>query len=597
MKNKIYIILISIFALWSCNDYEEVPVEYYTLPYVFSPTDSIGTDAKRYLNNVYSILTKDNGGSGYNKLGGGTDTDFLDAASDDAISSSLTESPAYKLQTAGYSASIRISGEMGWGNWYKGIRWANTFINNIDVVPFREKYSNHVGIGMPLNRVLKAEARFLRAFYYFELVKRYGGVPLMGNIPYELGEDIELPRGTFEDCIEYIVSEIDAVKDSLRSAPIPNVATYGHAPTVGSALALKARVLLYAASPLFNGNSIEEDNPYIGYTDISADKVADRWKKAADAADYLMKEWGPDGRNVYALVDDFRRAFLDYNNSETLFHTQNNPNFDVERANGPVGFTQNAAGNGCTSPTQNLVDAFPMLDGKPRGESKYAYDMRTMYDNRDPRLKYTVIHNGSRWLSTTIQTYTGGRHNPSGVSMQKTKTTYYLRKFMGLFEDQNVYSNIYRNWISFRYAEVLLNYAEAKNEHDLATGKATVDASVLDAIRALRKRAGIEEGGGTYGIENNTTCEDMREIIRNERRIELAFEEHRFYDIRRWRIAEDIFKEPLKGLMLIMRAGNIEPPVVIDVQKAKFEKHQYLYPLPYGEVNKNVNMEQNPGWK
>ncbi|GAB6009582.1 RagB/SusD family nutrient uptake outer membrane protein [Dysgonomonas reticulitermitis] len=588
IKSKLYIVLAGLLlTLWSCQDYEDVPVEKITIEYVFSPTDSLGVNAKKYLNNVYSVLRY-----GHNYIDG----DYLDAASDDAITSSLSENQIYQLQIGRYSPFVRL-GDMGWAAYYRGIRRANTFINNIDVVPFMQTYNNHVGTNIPLNRALKAEARFLKAFYYFELIKRYGGVPLVGDVPYELGEPMELPRNTFDECVEYIVSELDNIKDSLRSVPIANVGSEGHVVTAGAAMALKTRVLLYAASPLFNESPIENGNAYVGYEKYDAA----RWSRAAQAAEDFINDWGPEGRyGGYGLMDNFKEVFLNYygsNSNEVIFHTQGAlDRKDVETNNGPVGFSSNAKGNGETSPTQNLVDAFPMKDGKPIGQSaKYTYSEQSMYDNRDPRLDYTILHNGSQWLSTTVYTYIGGRNNPTGSTDATTKTSYYMRKFMGNYEDKTEYTSILRNWVLFRYAEILLNYAEAKNEYDLASSKATADAKVISYIREIRKRGGIEGDDGTYGIADNTTCLEMRTLIRNERRIEMAFEEQRFYDIRRWKIAEEIFSQPLKGLALVMKTGNIQIEH-IDVLDAKFDPKRYLYPISYDEVNKNNNMVQNPGW-
>jgi hypothetical protein len=602
MKNKIYIILIIVFAFCSCNDYEEVPVEKHTKEYVFSPTDSLGNDAKRYLLSVYKKLEKL---KGHNRVGG----DYLDAATDDAVSASTSVSDVQRLQVGQYTPSQRITSDMMWGDFYEGIRRANTFINNVDVVPFMERVNNHVETGIPLNRTLKAEARFLKALYYFELVKRYGGIPLVGDTPWELGEDMVLPRNTFDECITYIVDELNAVKDSLRSADNlteENLRTYGHVPTAGAAMALKAKVLLYAASPLFNGNTIETNNALVGYTDYKAD----RWEKAAQAADEFITMWGPSGRSAYDLMDDFRDAFLGYypNNREIIFHVQmGNGNKDVESTNGPIGFSGNSIGRGATSPSHNLVAAFPMKDGKPMEESVYyTPDPQKMYENRDPRFYYTVLYNGAKWLLQSLETFENGKSNPRSTTMQKTKTGYYMRKFMGKFEEASEYSGSTRNWPILRYAEMLLDYAEAQNEFDLASGRTTVNVKVMQAIRDLRKRAGVEEGAATqYGIDNSITCTEMRDLIRNERRIEMAFEEHRYWDIRRWRIAEEIFKvpaageiSPVTGVVILKRAGQLEPPREISVVNLteNFMPYRNLYPLPYTEVIKNNNMVQNPGW-
>ncbi|WP_319591017.1 RagB/SusD family nutrient uptake outer membrane protein [uncultured Draconibacterium sp.] len=574
MKIKKYILMLGVgLALLntSCtDDYESVPLEQFTLDFVFSETDSLGVQAHQYLNSVYSQMQ-----NGHNRVGG----DYLDAATDDAISSSLTENDVYKLATGQYTSASQIGSDMRWNQYYEGIRTATTFITNIDKVPLMDTFND----GQPLNRAWKSEARFIRALHYFELIKRYGGVPVLGDHVYQLGEDIELPRNTFEECVEYIVSELDAIKDSLRTAPIADLSTKGHVVTREAALALKARVLLYAASPLFNGGNINATNPLTGYTDYSAD----RWKLAADAAKSFI-----DNNSYFQLLPEFDKVFIEDANREIIFFRQGGNGRSIETTNGPVGFSSQNLGNGRTSPSQNLVDAFPMLDGRSiiDTSSAYRYDPSAMYQNRDPRLKKTVLHNGASWLNTSLETFDGGVNNPDGAT-QKTKTSYYLRKFMGPFENEANYYDVRHNWISFRYAEVLLNFAEAQNEYAGATDE------VYQVIKDLRARAGIESGNdGMYGLTPGMSTEEMRAIIQNERRIELAFEEHRYWDIRRWKIAEEVFNEPVEGLVII-KSGGAMIPNFVDVLSTTFQERQYLYPIPYSEVIKNQNMVQNPGWE
>lgn len=304
MKIKKYILMLGVgLALLntSCtDDYESVPLEQFTLDFVFSETDSLGVQAHQYLNSVYSQMQ-----NGHNRVGG----DYLDAATDDAISSSLTENDVYKLATGQYTSASQIGSDMRWNQYYEGIRTATTFITNIDKVPLMDTFND----GQPLNRAWKSEARFIRALHYFELIKRYGGVPVLGDHVYQLGEDIELPRNTFEECVEYIVSELDAIKDSLRTAPIADLSTKGHVVTREAALALKARVLLYAASPLFNGGNINATNPLTGYTDYSAD----RWKLAADAAKSFI-----DNNSYFQLLPEFDKVFIEDANREIIFFRQ-----------------------------------------------------------------------------------------------------------------------------------------------------------------------------------------------------------------------------------------------------------------------------------
>ena len=571
-----------LFMASACNDgYEKEPVEHFTLDYLFSRADSAGIQARYFLNNIYYEHLP----SGYNRING----DFLDAASDDAISINNNEPEIYKLFMGRYSAVSRLT-DMEWGGYYQGIRKANILINNIDVVPFNLTYINALGETKPLNYTMKAEARFLRAHFYFELVKRYGGVPLIGDNVYVLGDDVQLPRNTFARCIDYIVRELDEIKDDLRSLPMADATEFAHAPTKEACLAMKARVLLYAASPLFNEKPLEAGNELIGYPSYDSG----RWNLAAQAAKDLIDQYGPKGKGTLNLAQDYRNIFVDFyggNNPELIFFRPVGKNKSIETANGPLGFSGNSLGNGNTNPTQNLVESFLMKDG-----TKYvSTSVDDPFKNRDPRLDFTILHHGSRWLNTTLDTQVGGTHNPSGA--QYSRTCYYMAKFMKDYQTSSNYEDNIHLWVMYRYGEVLLNYAEALNEVALAGG--TIDnKEVLNSLIQLRKRAGIEPGNENYyGLPapQNYDAAEMREIIRNERRIEMAFEEQRYWDIRRWRIAEDIFKEPLKGLN-IQVVGNKTIYNEVNVLSAEFDTKRYFYPIPYSEVIKNGNMIQNPNW-
>jgi len=569
---NIFILILSVSVIFTAcqQDYETMPVEQFTIDFVFSTTDSLGVKAHEYLNAVYSYLDE-----GYNRVNG----DYLDAATDDAVTSSLSQTDVYKLSIGNYTPVSLISSEMRWSKYYKGIRTANTFIENIDVVPLMETFNDSI----PMNVAWKSEARYLRAYYYFELIKRYGAVPLVGEIPLEIGGDLELPRNTFEECVDYIISELDAIRDSLRTTPLSNVSSYGHVITRETAMALKSRVLLYAASPLFNGNTLEDGNELVGYASYDAE----RWKDAADAAKYFL-----DTYSYFVLDTSHISLFVTEGDKEVIFFRQGGSGTGVESTNGPVGFTDSNLGNGRTSPSQNLVECFPMIDGKAITDntSDYTYDELSPYKDRDPRLDWTILHNGSNWLNTELETYQGGRSNPSGAT-QKTKTSYYMRKFMGDFAYVDAYSSVEHNWVVFRLAEIMLNFAEAQNEYS------GPDDDVYQVLKDLRARAGIEEGtDGMYGLKQNMTREEMREAVRLERRIELAFEEHRYWDIRRWRIAEEVMNEPIRGLIII-KSGIFMIPNEIEVLTPSFKEKHYLYPIPYSEVIKNSNMIQNPGWE
>lgn len=566
----------------SCIDsYEGTPVNMFTEDYLFSRTDSNGVVARQFLNRIYWYMR-----NGHNGVNG----DYLDAASDDALSVNSGDPDVYKLAVGRYSASSTIPSDMIWTDPYGLIRRVNILLNGIDVVPFNTTYIDALGNARPLNVSMKAEARFLRAYFYFELMKRYGGIPIIGDKVYDLNENIELPRSTFEQTVKYIVSELDAIKDDLRSLPLPDAAANAHVVTTQAAQALKIRVLLYAASPLFNEKPVESGNELVGYATYDRE----RWKTAADAARSFMNAYGTDGGPL-GLDPNFKDVFTNwYDNTihkEMIFFRENDSNTSIETANGPLGLSGAKQGNGRTNPTQNLVDAFLMKDGYFINEegSAYEYDPQHPYDNRDPRLEYTIIHNGTNWLNNTMQTWQGGANNPLGSSY--SLTSYYMRKFMGNFESGSEYQATLHNWVMFRYAEILLNFAEAENEY-----LSSPSQDVYDAIIALRKRAGIEAGNDNlYGLRDDMSQADMRKVIQNERRIELAFEEHRYWDIRRWRLAEMIYAQPVKGMFITTSlTGTTYIPQ--DVLTVDWDNKRYLYPIPYSEVIKNKNMVQNPNW-
>ena len=556
----------------SCNrTLETEPLERVTDEYLWDSQDSLGYYARNFLSNIYLMLP--GGANRIGGLGGGTG-DVLATASDDAIASQ-GGSVADQMTVGGYSPLFNPDDV--WIECYEGIRKATIFLNNFPVVPLRSPAEKRAWLG---------EARFIRAFLYFELVKRYGGVPLMGDEVRDKNDDLEIPRNSFAECIQYIVNECDAAVDNVRTDPVDRV-NEGRI-TRGGVLALKAKVLLYAASPLYNGGNIggsAEEKRLTGYESYDPE----RWKLAADAARAVID------LNAFELQANFLDIFLQeqndpdgLNNTEVILARLNGRSDNIEKTNAPVGYPSGSLGGaGRTSPTQELVDAFPMQNGLPITDPASGYDPSNPYKDRDPRLSYSVFHNGSLWLSRLVETFNGGADRPGGTA-QQTRTGYYMRKFMGKNENKNLpYATELHHFILFRYAEVLLNYAEALNEYQGPV------PDVYSAIEAIRERAGLVP----FQLPADLQQEEMRELIRNERRIELAFEEHRFRDIRRWKIAEDVYG-PQHGMRLTMnRATGVVTYQREEVRNAEFDAPKmYFYPIPYNEMVKNDNMVQNPGW-
>lgn len=526
----------------SCSkSIETEPLERIGEDLVFDQIDKNADYAKQFLNGTYLQLP-----DGYNRVLG----NFLDVGTDDAVSSengSIVE---------GFRTGL-VSGQNvpdnTWARNYTGIRRANMFLSKIDLVPATPE----------LKIQWKAEARFLRAYFYFELVKRWAGVPLVGDKIFGLNDNVNLKRNTVDECYDYILSEIEAIKDLLLPETVTDQ-NIGRA-NKGAALALKSRILLYRASPLLNPNADPQ-----------------KWTAAANAAKEVME------LGSYGLGTDFIALFNAVKNKEIIFMKEQAQNQSVELNNGPIGYT---LGNGTTSPTQNLVDAFPMKNGKMPQESGSGYDAADPYKNRDPRFGATIMFNTTQWLDRPVETFNGGLDRPGG-SRTQTKTGYYLRKFMGKFENSGTYSNLNHHVILFRYAEILLNYAEALNEVNGPVNE------VLDAIKAIRKRAGITAGtDDRYGIAIGITKDQMRKLIINERRIEMAFEEQRFWDIRRWKIAEQVLNNPLKGMNIVKNADGTFSYTILDIAPAVFDASKnYLFPIPYSEIQTNPNMTQNPGY-
>lgn len=548
-KNHLLLILAVAGALHtSCKrTLEAEPMDQLTEDLVFDKIDVNADNAKAFLYGTYGLLPAYG-----NRLG----TSVLDAATDDAMASADGDRSGDFRR--GWISPFNVQ-DNAWNTNYKGIRMANMFLSKIDNVPTTGE----------LKKEWKAEARFLRAFFYFELMKRWGGVPLVGDAVFSFADNISLPRNTLEETKTYIVSELDAIKNDLVPASL-NDADVGRA-NKGAALALKARVLLYWASPLYNPSGNTQ-----------------RWADAANAANDVT------ALGVYGLPADYLSVFITGKTNEMIFAKMLSPNQSVEQANGPVGYLNAAAGKGQTSPSQNLVDAFLTLDGKPITDAASGYDPAEPYKNRDPRLDATVLYNGKKWLNRPVETFEGGLDKPGGILTQ-TKTGYYMRKLMGKFESTSAYANVTRHWVLFRYAEMLLSIAEARNEESGPVQE------VYDNLILVRKRAGIKAGAdGLYGLPGLATATkaELRAIIQNERRIEMAFEEQRFWDIRRWKIAETVMNQPLRGMRIEKQTDGSFTYTSFNASTSLFDAaRMYWYPVPFNEMQTNSRMVQNPGWE
>lgn len=582
-------------AVSACNTFESEPLEWNQEAHVVNPKDSTALYMKQLHQAIYLSLPT---------LHKRFSDSYLDTATDDGVptrdkggSNSLEN---YRNGNLSPENIANLDGN-AWKNFYIGIRRANLFLEKIEGYPFSSQLSEQD------IKTMKAEARLLRAYYYFELVKRWGGVPLLGDKVFNYDEDWNIARSSLAECANYILDEISeenessCYKDLFDAMSVPSstqTALVGRV-NKGVAKALISRLKLYLASDLYREKMIEEGVP--------SNKLV-TWREAADAAKAVMNlgvydlhytaEKGEEDKTdptpgILALFGD-NNAFP---NKETIMLKEATGSTSLESDNSPCGYQKNKC-KGLTSPSQNLVNAFLMLDGKRIDDptSKYTYNDQDPYVNRDPRLTYTVFYNGATWLKRAVETYNGGLDRSSIPNLITTQTGYYLRKFLGLNEtkaDNSGFNGAYHHYQIIRYAEILLNYAEALNEADMDANKADIE----DCIIKLRKRAGIEAGDDSrYGLPATYTQGEMREIIRNERRIELAFEEHRFWDIRRWKIAEDVMNEPVEGVEISKQADGTFKYDYVNVRTSTFDERMYWYPIPRGEMNGNTKLTQNPGW-
>lgn len=557
-------------------------------------SDAVWADAgltEAYLNEVYS-------GVGY-----GFGDPMIAGAADEAKNTHGHGDAPYRLSNmtpTDLGVFYRNQEQMRkfqWDDSYARIRDLNTLIQNVEA-----------GDALPadVKQTMLGEAYFLRAFYYSNLMRLHGGVPIVEQV-FELGADLseyQLPRNTFEETVNFIIADLDRAAGMLTLE-----GRRLGAATRGAALAMKCRVLTHAASDLFAVNP--SGMPETGYT--GGDQQA-RWQAAENACKEVMD------LGVYSLgpqVDSegYHQLFTKGNPSETIWARYFNPDGGENHNHGlwvsPNGYNSWSG----DTPIQEHVDAYEMADG-----SEFSWDnpeqAAAPYENRDPRFYANVLYNGAEWrprppgpdeidpvgiiqtgwyevpgesaLRPGIDTREGPIQNWNG-----TKTGYNLKKFVDkdLLPDREQQFN---PWPFLRYAEVLLNYAEAAAElgHN---------QQAADAVNEIRARVGMPPIPPDGGGDGRT----LMDRIRNERFIELAFEEFRFFDVRRWMIAPDVYQNA-HGIRVVGRLDPNGVPVggntyrfeyeVIQVDERQWNDRAYFLPIPQDEMDRNPNLVQNPGY-
>jgi hypothetical protein len=547
MKNTISYLLL-LFMLAGCNnflDYNEY--DFLEKEDIFSTFDR----TKSSLTNLYGIIP-----SGIYDVGGS----MRSSATDDAVE--VDRSRTIHIMNDGRWSPLRTVDE-NWSAMFGGIRSANLFLENLDPSMLDTYHYNDDYRNLLLEfGYFEAQARFLRAYYYYELVRRYGQVPLLGDKVLTLDEANNVKPNSFNEIVNYIVGECDAIMDGLPE-------NYDHLSgdqmgrvTKGGAMALKARVLLYAASPLHN-----------------PDNDIQKWIAAASAAwDIIQTGW-------YSLESDYSNVVNNSSSKELIFGRRRGADNSFESRNFPVGYVGSSPGN---CPTQNLVDSYLTMNGMPIGEDP-AYDPANPYENRDPRLLKTIIVNHSLWKGRNVEIWYGGL---DGMPKEyATETGYYLKKYVveSVNLDPSYTTTAKHLVVLFRYGEVLLNYAEAMNEaYGPSSGSGNLGMTAYEAVELIRARAGMP--GFSAGMDKD----GFRLELRNERRVELAFEDHRFWDIRRWKIGGQTTH--IKGMEINRNDDGTFDFNVKTVETRQWNEKMNMYPIPQKEIYINSNLLQNTGW-
>lgn len=585
-------------SLTSCDDVFEPAIENIT------DIDAMYSDptyAQGLMLNTYILLDQ----VAYNN---GPQSDL---ATDDAVTNQLS-SDFVKMGTGGWTSLQNPTSV--WHTAFNAIEYANIVLENYQKVPFSQnKVLNEL-----FQRLFKGDALGMRAIYHYYLLRNHAGMvngKMMG-IPLLLkykdaNADFNTPRNTFAECVDSIMSDLnnaieilpeeygdlDRIEDMPQEFRDKGVTLDLYKRAFGKhqkgkvnkkiLRAVRAQVALMAASPA-----------YAPYSNITMAQAAQYAAEAIDGRDLPA-----DGNVWYNNAGEIDNLTAGDNTPECIWQTNANESNDLERNNYPPSIN----GGGNVNPSQNLVDAFPALNGYPITDPRSNYNPNNPYADRDPRLAAYILYDGQQMGATgntiTTGTYADNVNDKlSGINYEtgrSTRTGYYLRKL--LRSDVNLSSNsttTKKHYVArIRLTEMYLDLAEALNEaydpmHEITVNGKTYSAYSI--IKAIRTRALIGESG--YLLECAGDKDKMRELIRNERRIELCFENHRFWDLRRWNVSADKLSQTIKGMKISKENSQLTYSIVDNVEKRIFADYQKFGPIPYSEVMKYKNLNQNDGW-
>ena len=489
-------------------------------------------------------------------------------------------------------------------NWYDPQKWNNASVSpdNTDDPRFSHRFTAIRKVTVMLDRVdevpditkeyanqLKAESKFIRALNYFEMFKRYGGVPIIDH-RLQLDENLKIPRSSVEDVVNFIVKDCD---EAIPDLPVNQLGALRGRATRGAALALKARTLLYAASDLFNTYK-----PYLDFGTNNklicyGNKDKERWKLAADAAKKVL-DWAKEA-NCYLITDqgldgNYKYSWQTYDNSEIIFAEKSSDamgkyTWPWSAISPPTVYPGNAGQSGVTV-TLNLVSKYEDRLGN-KVDWNGGNDLQAKMASLDYRFSQTVVGNLMRWNSEfpKLQLWQDSGNGP-GADVNTCYGGFWLHKLYPEEISESVWRKV-PNSTLYQLNEAYLNYAEALNEYNEGPTQ-----EAYDAINTIRKRSGQPD------LPTGLGYLEFRAKVRNERAIELAFDGHRFYDIRRWMIAEEegVMQGGMLGIKIYQIPESTEyryEPYVFETRS--FSRRMYLHPFGTGEINKGY-LIQNPGY-
>jgi len=529
---------------------------------------------------------------------------FSDMATDDAVSNNETN-PYFTVATGQWAADNNPLNQ--WTNSKAAIQYLNLMLEAADSVSYT--IDNPLIDQMFADRI-KGEAYGLRALFMYYLLQAHGGYAdgeLLGvqilTRSQNLTSDFNVPRNTFEQCMQQLYADVERALELLPE-DFENVSNVSMMPqryiTMGASVNDFNRVFGEDARQLLSGRiarAVRAQAALMAASPAFSNANSTTWADAANYAAEVVDLRGgisgiaPNGVTWYSNVAEINSIGGGVNPGEILWRTSiGTPSSDLEAAH----FPPSQFGNGLLNPTQNLVDAFPSLNGYPITHPSSDYNPADPYAGRDPRLRHFIIFNGNtagpnnQVINTTADGPTLDALNRVEVS---TRTGYYMRKLLRQDVNRNPVSISGQLHVNprIRYTEIYLIYAEAANEAFGPTGTGGHGYSAYDVVRAIRQRAGIGLTNGDPYLESVRSDQDaMRELIRNERRLELCFEGFRFWDLRRW---DKNLTEPARGFRIQGGVGQ-----VFNVENRVFGNHMTYGPVPFSEILKYSALRQNTGW-